>query len=117
MRRIGSIRNKKEVLGIILGILAAIVILFTQGFYYDYVVQVQDSSFELIDHEKGEVPVLKISHDAIPSVGQISITQTLDFISDIVFSDEITEDDIPKTLRLDRYFETLFNFIISPNAP
>ena len=118
MNRVVKLVNKKEAFGIVLGILAAIAILFTQGFYYDYLAEVNDhASIEFTDGQSGHVPVLKITHDAIPSVAEISINQALNFISDIVFSDEVAENDAPKTLRLDRYFENLFNLIISPNAP
>ncbi len=118
MKRVIKLADKKEAFGIALGILAAIAILFTQGFYYDYLAEANDNtSIELTDGQDENAPVLQITHDAIPSVAEISINQTLNFISDIVFSDEVAENDVPKTLRLDRYFENLFNLIISPNAP
>ncbi|MEM9390175.1 MAG: hypothetical protein AAGA02_06860 [Bacteroidota bacterium] len=113
-----KIARRKESLGIALGLLAAFAILFSQTFYYSYLETANDGvSLDVTDENGEELPVLKMAHEAVASFAQISINQTLDFISEIIISNEVSTNEVPKTLRLDRYFETLFNLIISPNAP
>ena len=118
MKSILKITKRTETLGMALGFLAAFAILFSQTCYYSYLETANDGiCLDVTDENGEELPVLKMAHEAVASFAQISINQTLDFISEIIISPEIGTNEVPKTLRLDRYFETLFNLIISPNAP
>lgn len=113
-----KIEVRKETIGIALGFLAAFGILFSQSLYYHYLDNVDGvSSIELTDENGDEIPVLTMTQHAVSSFAQISINQTLDFISDVIVNKDVEENELPKTLRLDGYFNTLFNLIISPNAP
>lgn len=118
MKFASHIARRKEAMGIALGLMAAVAILLSQTVYYSYLEAVNEKvSLDVTDENGQELPVLQMAQDAVVSFAQISINQTLDFISDIIICVDIDNNEVPKSLRLDGYFETLFNLIISPNAP
>ncbi len=118
MKKAFEIAQRKGKARIVIILIAALAILSTQSLYYHYLDSFdQQASLEMQDDNGEEFPILQMSQDAVVSVAQLSINQTLDFISEIVLSEDLEERRIPKALRLDGYFDTLFNLIISPNAP
>ncbi|MEM6522536.1 MAG: hypothetical protein AAGF85_06330 [Bacteroidota bacterium] len=117
MKRYVSLEKRKKNLGIAFGVLAAVAVLFSQSFYFNYLESIDTTSVEQTDERGDDTPVIKMAQDAVVSVAQIFIHQVLDYLGDISVGREIIKTEIPRTLRLDRYFQTLFNIIISPNAP
>ncbi|MEM7106781.1 MAG: hypothetical protein AAF519_01050 [Bacteroidota bacterium] len=112
-----SIVKSKRTLGIVLAVLAAVSVLFSQGFYFSYLESIDTEAVEHTDEHGEDIPVVKMTQDAVMTMAQISIHQVLDYLGDISITEAIIKIAVPKSLRLDGYFTTLFNIIISPNAP
>jgi len=108
--------------GILIGILAACTILFSQSFYYslDTVepnVHVESQSDDGGgDTEKGDL--LSSANDMVSSVAQLSLEDIQLFFIDIPLNIELNLSNLSEeTIDIDEFFRTLFRQIISPNAP
>jgi hypothetical protein len=114
-----KISKLKDFLGITIGVFAAIIILFTQSFYFDYVAQAQ-SNVKSNQTEKTdkEPTILKVGQVAMAHAVEVTIQNALHFISDIYFdeSNSIHIDNKPQ-VSFNTLFVKLFRLIISPNAP
>ncbi|UII33398.1 hypothetical protein LVD17_06130 [Fulvivirga ulvae] len=115
------ISKYKQTIGIVIGIVAAVVILVSQSFYYDYMANAEvgvktEIGNETTDDQQPDI--LTISKDAVTTVVQFTITQVLHFIAELQLanSDEI-QVEFDQKVELDTFFKTLFRLIISPNAP
>lgn len=121
MSRRKNISKIKSSVSLITGVLAALVILFTQSFYFDYAAETQTESkvkTEQSDNTDEDQAILKIGSEAVAQVAQVSLQNALHFISNI-YLDNSQQNHIeykPKPL-FNAYFHTLFRLIISPNAP
>ena len=102
-----------------IGVLAAVVILFTQSFCFDYAESAESKvKTEQSDTTDEERTVLKIGSEAVAQVAQVSLQNVLHFISNI-YLDNSQQSHIeysPQPL-FNAYFHALFRLIISPNAP
>lgn len=117
MEKQGKILNK-QVIGICFGIVAAIVVLLSQSFYFDYLVSTEKITAEVADEGEDEPEILSISKIALTSAVQHSITHALHFIADIYFDNSGEERvEVDQKVNFNTYFNTLFRLIISPNAP
>lgn len=114
------ISRYKHALGISLGIVAAIAVLFSQSCYYNYVALEKSKVNTEVPGADGEEhhDVLTISKDAVTSAVQFTISQVLHLIGniDLQNSDEV-EVELEQTTDFNTYFRTLFRLIIAPNAP
>ncbi|MBL6446844.1 hypothetical protein JMN32_11010 [Fulvivirga sp. 29W222] len=121
MNKQRHISNYKQTIGIVIGIVAAIVILVSQSFYYDYMASTEGGvKTEIGSEPTGEQQpdILTIGKDAVTTVVQFTITQVLQFIADLQLanSDEV-QIEFDQKVELNTFFKTLFRLIISPNAP
>lgn len=111
--------NIKHVTGIAIGILAAVVILFSQSFYFEYVANIEGKA--TVEHSSdvdSSETVLKMAHQALSTVVQFAIHNVLHFISQIYIENNTElEVKIENSISFDSFFQTLFRLIISPNAP
>jgi hypothetical protein len=122
MNRNSKIVGLKYNAGILIGILAACTILFSQSFYYslDTVepnVHVESQSDDGSgDTEKGDL--LSSANDMVSSVAQLSLEDVQLFFIDIPLNIELNLSNLfEETIDIDEFFRTLFRQIISPNAP
>lgn len=114
-----NISKHKHVIGICFGIVAAIVILVSQSFYYDYLASAEAGFHtEVEDEGEEDHAIITINKDVVTSAVQLTITQTLHFIADIHLDNAAQADiEIDQKVDFNTYFKTLFRLIISPNAP
>lgn len=121
MTNTNNISKIKHSTGILFGLLAAVVILVSQGFYFDYVGKIEGkvktektSDADEDSHES----VIKMSQQALSSGVEISIQSVLHFIGEIYTDDSVEVPSVSQNFKgLTSYFQTLFRLIISPNAP
>lgn len=116
MKVLNIILERKHAIGMMMGIITAVVILSTQTFYYDYAVknQVEIAS----EDEEQPSEILTIGHDAVSTVVEYTLQQVLHFISTIYTeSAEALNIELEEEPRFNALFKALFRSIISPNAP
>ncbi|MEL7004629.1 MAG: hypothetical protein AAFN93_18120 [Bacteroidota bacterium] len=119
MKSIKNIAKYKHMTGMILGVMTAVIILFTQAFQYDYVADTKvEVKTEKSDESNETSNDLTISTDAVTSVVQININQVLPYIADINFNlEDQTSFETIRVPNPNKLFKALFTLIISPNAP
>ena len=112
----------KHKAGILLGILAAVTILFSQSFYYSlsesdtFIQDEQKSSETKKADDKHEV--ITSSNVLLSSIAQLNIEKIASFVIEIPFNDGVNFGNLrPEPGDYNTYFRTLFRQIISPNAP
>lgn len=102
------------------GIATAMVIIFSQLFYFQAATYCQEKvDTEQHDQKAGATEsYISIPSSTISSTSHIEINQDLNFVIEILFEREHDEENITTvSLSVNRFFQTLFTFIISPNAP
>lgn len=116
MRNLGKYR----IFTLLAGITTALVIVFSQLFYFQAATYCQ-KKVETTQQEKkagGAESYISIPSSSIASTPHIQINQDLSFVLEILFEqeddDQLRADVTPSVNRL---FHTLFRFIIAPNAP
>ncbi len=115
-----NIAKRKHALGLIIGLLAAVLILFTQSFYYEYVaISKEQIKAEQTDKANDtEAAILKAAPSAVSQVVQVTLQHAWQLISIISFDDARTHQiNYTPSLHQNTLFRTLFRLIISPNAP
>lgn len=112
--------RKYRFLTLWVGIATAMVIIFSQLFYFQAATYCQKKA-DTEQHnqkEKGTEAYISIPSSSISSVSHIEIHQALSFVIETLFENEkkseVTSVEAPLAGRL---FQTLFRFIIAPNAP
>lgn len=111
---------RHKILTLLAGIATAVVIIFSQLFYFQAANYCQEKvDTEQQAHKKdGTESYISIPSSSISSTSHIEITQDLSFVLEILFEGESKEEEVTRiSLPVDRFFQTLFRFIISPNAP
>jgi hypothetical protein len=116
MRNLG----KHRILTLLVGLLTALVIVFSQLFYFQAATYCQ-KKVETTQHDKntgGTESYISIPSSTISSTPHIEINQDLSFVLEILFEKK-AEEQLPAniTASAGRLFQTLFRFIIAPNAP
>ncbi|WP_350115725.1 hypothetical protein [Fulvivirga sp.] len=108
-------------MGITLGVLAALVILVSQGLYFEYVSNVENAvALEQSSDNSDESTdvVIKMGHQALSTAVELSTQSVLHFITHIYDENPVEKPLVSERLSgLTSYFQTLFRLIISPNAP
>src|SRR5688572_16821984 len=116
MRRL---KLQKKALTTPVALVVMVILVFCQFFYY----QAADRSKNEIKTEQQDEQSdakLYISQptSSLPSSTHVELNQTLIFLFEIVFENEETEKrDFNVSLPSNRFFKTLFDGVISPNAP
>ncbi len=112
--------GKYRILTLLAGLATAFVIIFSQLFYFQAATYCQNKA-ETDQHDQKTTDNeshISIPSSTISSVSHIEINQELSFVLEILFADKnnthSTTEVIPSVSRL---FQTLFRFIIAPNAP
>lgn len=111
---------RHKILTLLAGIATAGVIIFSQLFYFqaaNYCQQKVDSEQQA--HKKdGTESYISIPSSSISSSSHIEITQDLSFVLEILFEGESKEEEVTRiSVPVNQIFQTLFRFVISPNAP
>jgi hypothetical protein len=101
------------------GIATALVIVFSQLFYFQAANYCQKKAeAEQHDQKTGHESYISIPSSTISSTSHLEIHQDLSFVLGILFElKSEKEESTEVVLPVDRFFQTLFRFIISPNAP
>lgn len=110
---------RHKILTLSAGIVTAGIIVFSQLFYFQAATYCQEKVNT--EHEqKSDAPesYISIPSSTISSTSNIEIHQDLSFVLEILFEKK-TDEESNNTISLpvNKFFHTLFRFIISPNAP
>ncbi|HEU5291069.1 MAG TPA: hypothetical protein VFU05_10525 [Cyclobacteriaceae bacterium] len=113
---------RHKILTLFAGIATAGVIVFSQLFYFQAANYCQKKAeTEQHDQKKdgsGTETHISIPSSSISSSSHIELTHDLSFILEALFESEPKEEEVTSiTIPVNRFFQTLFRFIISPNAP
>ncbi len=105
--------------GVVIGLVAALTILFSQSFYYS-LSSVQEKvavAKKSADDQEKEIKISS-SNDLLSTVAQLNITPTDFSVIEILLNDSVDFSSLrPETADFNTFFRTLFRQIISPNAP
>ena len=111
---------RHKILTLLAGITTAGVIIFSQLFYFQAANYCQEKAeTEQQDQKKdGTETHISIPSSSISSSSHIELSHELSFIVEALFQSESKEEEVTRiTVPVNRFFQTLFRFIISPNAP
>ncbi|MCA6078133.1 hypothetical protein [Fulvivirga sedimenti] len=105
--------------GVVIGLLAALTILFSQSFYYSLSsVQEKVAVAKKTSGDQEKEIKVSSSNDLLSTIAQLSITQTDFSIIEIQLNDYVDFSSLrPEIPDFNTFFRTLFRRIISPNAP
>lgn len=111
---------RHKTLTLLAGIVTAGVIVFSQLFYFQAATYCQEKVDTKQHDPTSDSPesYISIPSSTISSTCNVEIHQDLSSVSEILFekqSDEESNNII--SLPVNKFFHTLFRFIISPNAP
>ena len=118
---------RHKILTLLAGIATAAVIIFSQLFYFQAATYCQEKA-ETEQHNENlpagqagkdaDESYISIPSSTISSTSHIELNQDLSFVLEILFESESeAETGNEFTLPVNDLFQTLFRFIISPNAP
>jgi uncharacterized protein (UPF0128 family) len=115
-----EISRKYKILTLLAGIATALVIVFSQLFYFQAATYCQkkvETEQQSNKKETGHEAYISIPSNTIASVAHIEISDGVTFVMETLFEAEETETtrEVPPLVR--GLFHTLFRFIIAPNAP
>lgn len=111
---------RHRILTLLAGIATAGVIVFSQLFYFQAANYCQEKVQTEENAQGGgaEKTYVSIPSSTISSSTSIEINQDLSFVLEILLEQETEDDPSQKiVLPVNRFFQTLFRFIVSPNAP
>ncbi len=111
---------RHRILTLFAGVVTASVIIFSQLFYFQAATYCQERvDIEQHDQKEGTAEsYISIPSSTISSTSHIEISQDLNFVLEILFERKPDEEIITRISHpVNRFFQTLFRFIISPNAP
>ena len=114
---------RHKILTLLAGIATAGVIVFSQLFYFQAAnyCQAKKAATEQEEQkqkEDGTEAHISIPSSSISTSSHIELTHDLSFILEALFESESKEEEVTNiSLPVNRFFQTLFRFIISPNAP
>lgn len=105
---------------LVVGILAAIAIIFSQLFYYQSIEhnKKEVKSEQQQDQSTDDEALFVVPSTSMPSSANVELHHKSFPLLEIIFEDEEAEVGHEQTsFRLDSFLQTLFEVIISPNAP
>lgn len=108
----------------IIGVLAAAIILIGQAGFYQYKFQDREISIEQTEQssetndQSPETDYFIVNHDAVNTIFQVNLDHALYQIGQIVH-EPLDEEwiELGEIIPVREYMETLLQIIISPNAP
>lgn len=111
---------KHRIFILLAGIATAGVIVFSQLFYFQAATYCQNKAETEQQAQKAgtEETYISIPSSTISSTSHIEINQDISFVLEILLEDD-SEEEAPAKIALpvNKFFQTLFRFIVSPNAP
>jgi hypothetical protein len=117
MRRLNS---QKKTFTTPVALAVMVILVFCQLFYYhaaDYSTK-KEIKTEQQDDQSQEKLYISQPSSSLPSSTHVELNQTLIFLFEIVFENKrIEKRDLNVSLPVNRFFKTLFDGVISPNAP
>jgi len=116
MKPFGKIR----LLTVLTGILTALLIVFTQLFYFEISrSSSQEQETEQQSNSSNEEESISLpSSYSLPASTHVVLNHEFSFIEELLFDGEKTDTSpVELTISTGSLFKTLFHFIISPNAP
>lgn len=111
---------RHKILTLLAGIVTAGVIVFSQLFYFQAANYCQEKVDTEQHDQKTDAPesYISIPSSTITSTTSIEINQDISFVLESLLEKEADEETSHSiTLPVNKFFHTLFRFIISPNAP
>lgn len=111
---------RHRILTLLAGIVTAAVIVFSQLFYFQAATYCQKKAetTEQSQKEGSKESYISIPSSTISSTSTIDLNQSVSFVLETLFEDEGDQKTAPEVeLPVSRLFQTLFRFIVSPNAP
>jgi len=102
------------------GIVTAGVIVFSQLFYFQAATYCQEKVDTEQSEKKSDAPesYISIPSSTISSTSNIELHQDISFALEALFENESDEEPTNTiSIPVNKFFSTLFRFIISPNAP
>lgn len=115
-----EISRKYKILTLLAGIATALVIVFSQLFYFQAATYCQkkvETEQQSKQKEAGHEAYISIPSNTISSVSHIQISEGLTFVMETLFEAEETETTTETPTLVSGLLQTLFRFIIAPNAP
>jgi hypothetical protein len=110
---------RHKILTLLTGVATAALVVFSQLFYFQAANYCQKKA-DIQHHDKktdAAKNYISIPSSTISSTSHIEIHQDLSFVLELLFDREPVEETFTISFPVDRFFQTLFRFIISPNAP
>jgi len=106
-------------LTLLAGVATASLIVFSQLFYFQAANYCQKKAdIQHHDQKKDATETyISIPSSSISSSSHVEIHQDISFVLEVLFDHEPKEETITVSFPVNRFFQTLFRFIISPNAP
>jgi hypothetical protein len=111
---------RHRILTLLAGIVTAGVIVFSQLFYFQAATYCQEKVDTEQHDQKTDTPksYISIPSSTISSTTSLEINQDISFVLESLLEKEADEETNHSiTLPANKFFHTLFRFIISPNAP
>ena len=111
---------RHRILTLLAGIVTAGVIVFSQLFYFQAANYCQEKVDTEQHDQKADAPetYISIPSSTISSTTSIEINQDISFVLETLLEGESEEEtDHSVSILANKFFHTLFRFIISPNAP
>jgi hypothetical protein len=115
----GRLKLQKKTFTTPVAMVVMVILVFCQLFYYQ---PADRSKTEITTEQQDDQSDAKFfisqPSSSLPSSTHVELNQTLIFLFEIVFENEETEKrDFNVSLPPNRFFKTLFDGVISPNAP
>jgi hypothetical protein len=112
-----EIRNESRAIAVTL---TALAIVFSQFFYFQPFngSKCKVETEQQHDHQDEGQVYFSLPSSSLPSSTHVELSQTMFFLFEIIFEiRESEERNFSVLLPLNRFFKTLFDGVISPNAP
>lgn len=119
--------GKYKILTLVAGIATALLIVFSQLFYFQAAtycqkkVETEQKEKKLpagkTGKESGSEAHISLPTNSIPSVSNIQISDGISFVQETLLETSELETSTALTPLVNSLFQTLFRFIIAPNAP
>ena len=110
---------RHKILTLLAGIATAALIVFSQLFYFQAANYCQKKADTEHHNQKKDATenYISIPSSTISTSSHVEIHQDLSFVLEVLIDRESEEETVAISFPVNRFFQTLFRFVISPNAP
>lgn len=112
--------SRHRILVLLTGITTAVIIVFSQLFYFQAATYCQKKATTEKHEQKKDAPktYFSIPSSTISSAPTVQINEDISFVLETLIEVETEEESTPTvSLPVNKFFQTLFRVLISPNAP